>query len=161
MATANAPTPRASLLAGLRTGGVRSASANMPQTAAPGTSSFNIPRINEELYLREEEDELPNMMEQNLYIRNNAARIHQHPMTAAVDGAANRFAHQQVTGMMSPGMNFPMTPAAAQTQLQALQLQMMQMEIARLQVSYHLLLAAHYLSLTILAIEHTGSTVPG
>ncbi|KAI0728743.1 hypothetical protein C8Q72DRAFT_994164 [Fomitopsis betulina] len=133
MATANVPNPRASLLAGLRTGGVRSASANMPQTAAPDTSSFNIPRINEELYLQEEEDELTNMMAQNLYIRNNAARIHQHPMTAAVDGAANRFAQQQNTGMMSPGMNFPMTPAAAQTQLQALQLQMMQMEIARLQ----------------------------
>lgn len=150
MATANAPTPRASLLAGLRTGGVRSASANMPQTAAPGTSSFNIPRIvtpqNEDLYIQEEEDELPNMMAQNLYIRNNAARIHQHPMTAAVDGAANRFAQQQATGMMSPGMNFPMTPAAAQTQLQALQLQMMQMEIARLQVSLRPLSAVHFLS---------------
>lgn len=146
MATANVPNPRASLLAGLRTGGVRSASANMPQTAAPDTSSFNIPCINEELYLQEEEDELTNMMAQNLYIRNNAARIHQHPMTAAVDGAANRFAQQQNTGMMSPGMNFPMTPAAAQTQLQALQLQMMQMEIARLQVSYHIFSAAHYLT---------------
>lgn len=137
MATANAPNPRASLLAGLRTGGVRSASANVPQTAAPGASSFNIPRIvtpqNEGLYTQEEEDELPNMMAQNMYIRNNAARIHQHPMTAAVDGAANRFAQQQHTGMMSPGMNFPMTPGAAQTQLQTLQLQMMQMEIARLQ----------------------------
>lgn len=165
MATANAPTPRASLLAGLRTGGVRSASANMPQTAAPGTSSFNIPRIvtpqNEDLYIQEEEDELPNMMAQNLYIRNNAARIHQHPMTAAVDGAANRFAQQQATGMMSPGMNFPMTPAAAQTQLQALQLQMMQMEIARLQVSSRPFQAVHYLSLITPALEHPGSAVPG
>ena len=66
MATANAPTHRASLLAGLRTGGVRSASANMPQTAAPGPSSFNIPRIvtpqNEDLYIQEEEDELAELM---------------------------------------------------------------------------------------------------
>ena len=36
-------TNRASLLANLRTGGVRSVSGNMPQTAAPNVQSFNIP----------------------------------------------------------------------------------------------------------------------
>ncbi|OSX59218.1 hypothetical protein POSPLADRAFT_1059423 [Postia placenta MAD-698-R-SB12] len=139
MATAQAPNPRASLLAGLRTGGVRSASGptgHVPQTAAPGSTSFNIPRMvstphNDMMYPTEEEDEFPDTMGQNLYVRNNASRPQQHPMTAAVDGAANRFSQQQ--GFTMNPMSYPFTPAAAQNQLQALQLQMMQMEIARLQ----------------------------
>jgi len=139
MATAQAPNPRASLLAGLRTGGVRSTSGSapsIPHTAAPG-GAFNVPRIvstphNDVLYPTDEEDELSNMMAQNMYIRNNAARLSQHPMTAAVDGHANRFAQQQTFGV-NGGMNYPLTPSAAQNQLQTLQLQMMQMEIARLQ----------------------------
>ncbi|CCM02834.1 uncharacterized protein FIBRA_04946 [Fibroporia radiculosa] len=138
MATTPAPNPRASLLAGLRTGGVRSASGptgNVPHTAAPA-GAFNIPRIvstphNEMLYIQEEEaDELPGMAH-NLYIRNNTTHL-QHPMTAAVDGAANRFAQQQAFGT-NVGGGYPMTPAEAQSQLQNLQLRMMQMEIARLQ----------------------------
>ena len=96
MATTPAPNPRASLLAGLRTGGVRSASGsvpNVPHTAAPA-GTFNIPRIiapNQEdnLFPPEEEDELPNMMSQNLYIQNTRPR--QAPVTAAVDGIPNRF----------------------------------------------------------------------
>ncbi|KAI0939511.1 hypothetical protein AcV5_000905 [Taiwanofungus camphoratus] len=139
MATTPAPNPRASLLAGLRTGGVRSTSgptSNVPHTAAPG-GAFNVPRFvpnshNDALFSHEEEDELSDMMAQNLYIKNNVSRFQQHPMTAAVDGAANRFSNQQAIGMNGMGFN-SMTPAAAQNQLQALQLQMMQMEIARLQ----------------------------
>ena len=97
MAATPAPNPRASLLAGLRTGGVRSVSGPIPHTAAP-TGTFNIPRIitpNQEdnFYPPEEEDELSNMMSQNLYIQNGRAR--QAPLTAAVDGIPNRFQQQQ------------------------------------------------------------------
>ena len=61
MAATPAPNPRASLLAGLRTGGVRSSSGPVPHTAAPA-GTFNIPRIvtpNQEdnYYPPEEEDE--------------------------------------------------------------------------------------------------------
>ncbi|CAL1702293.1 unnamed protein product [Somion occarium] len=140
MATTAAPNHRASLLAGLRTGGVRSTSgpmANVPHTAAPG-GSFNMPRYvsngyngyNDSLY--EEEDELADMMSQNLYI-NHAQNRMQQPMTAAVDGSANRFAHQQTMGMNRPLPMSPFMTPDTQAQLQALQLQMMQTEIARLQ----------------------------
>ncbi|KAL7282139.1 hypothetical protein ACG7TL_003608 [Trametes sanguinea] len=141
MAATPAPNPRASLLAGLRTGGVRSASGPIPHTAAP-TGTFNIPRIitpNQEdnFYPPEEDDELSNMMSQNLYIQNGRAR--QAPLTAAVDGIPNRFQQQQQQSMnvnMSGGMPFNplMSPAMAQNQLQQVQLQLMQMELARMQV---------------------------
>ena len=127
-----ATTTRASLLDGLRTGGVRSASnpmANVPHTAAPG-GSFNISRHVSTGYIdpivREEEDELADMVTQNLYI-NGSQHRYQQPMTAAVDGATNRFAQQQLMGVSGGYMD-------PQAQMQALQLQMMQMEIARLQV---------------------------
>ncbi|KAH9951794.1 hypothetical protein B0H21DRAFT_818221 [Amylocystis lapponica] len=135
MATTPAPTPRAHLLSGLRTGGVRSASmGNAPHTAGPA-GSFAVPRFvssqNNALFPPEEEDELSNMAPQSLYINNN--RHHQPAMTAAVDGVGNRFSMQQSMGANN-GMGYnPLTPAAAQNQLQALQLQMMQMEITRLQ----------------------------
>lgn len=144
MDTAHAPSPRASLLAGLRTGGVRSASSpmgNVPHTAAPG-GSFNVPRFLPQthdtgIYPQEDdEDELSNMMQQNLYINNNVGRLSQQPMTAAVDGANNRFAQHQAMGMLNAGNAFnPLANVSAQTQLQAMQqFQMMQMEIVRLQV---------------------------
>jgi len=139
MAAVPTPSSRASLLAGLRTGGVRSASGpmgNVPHTAAPA-GAFNVPRYqsaayNGSLYATEEEDELAEMFSQNLYM-NQANRLQQ-PMTAAVDGTANRFAHQQNNMGMNVGV--PMSPFIGnqnQAQLQALQLQMMQVEIARLQ----------------------------
>lgn len=127
-----APNPRASLLAGLRTGGVRSSSGPVPHTAAPA-GTFNIPRIitpNQEdnYYPPEEEDELSNMMAQNLYVQ---SRPRHAPMTAAVDGIPNRFQQQQQQSMN--GMPFNMPPMN-QNQLQQVQLQLMQMEFARLQV---------------------------
>ncbi|OJT13558.1 hypothetical protein TRAPUB_9912 [Trametes pubescens] len=139
-----APNPRASLLAGLRTGGVRSASGPIPHTAAP-SGTFNIPRIitpNQEdnFYPPEEEDELSNMMNQNMYIQNGRTR--QAPLTAAVDGIPNRFLQQQQQQQqqqqsmnMNGSMNFNplMSPAMAQNQLQQVQLQLMQMELARMQ----------------------------
>lgn len=133
-----APNPRASLLAGLRTGGVRSASGPIPHTAAP-SGTFNIPRIiapNQEdnFYPPEEEDELSSMMNQNMYIQN---RTRQAPLTAAVDGIPNRFLQQQQQQQQSMNMNGfnpLMSPAMAQNQLQQVQLQLMQMELARMQV---------------------------
>ena len=105
MAATPAPNPRASLLAGLRTGGVRSASGPVPHTAAPA-GTFNIPRIvtpnqKDNYYPPEEEDELSNMMSQNLYIQN--ARSRQAPVTAAVDGIPNRFLQQQQQHMPANG----------------------------------------------------------
>ncbi|KAI0773899.1 hypothetical protein C8Q74DRAFT_1418598 [Fomes fomentarius] len=137
MAATPAPNPRASLLAGLRTGGVRSASGPVPHTAAPA-GTFNIPRIvtpNQEdnYYPPEEEDELSNMMSQNLYIQN---RSRQAPVTAAVDGIPNRFQQQQQQSVnMNGGMPFNplMNTAMSQNQLQQVQLQLMQMEFARMQ----------------------------
>lgn len=135
MATA-APNPRASLLAGLRTGGVRSASGpmpNVPHTAAP-TGSFNTsrytPSSQNEMYPGEDDDILVDMASQNVYFNPHANRMQQ-PMTAAVDGSANRFAQQQGLGL---NMGVPMSPfMATAPQLQAMQMQMMQVEIARLQ----------------------------
>ena len=138
MASSPAPNSRASLLAGLRTGGVRSVSGPVPHTASPA-GTFNVPRYapannNDALYSSEEEDELADMVAQNMFIKNNVNRMQQ-PMTAAVDGGANRFAMHQAMNMNgSVGMN-PYAAAAAQSQMQAIQMQMMQLEIARLQVS--------------------------
>ncbi|TCD71329.1 hypothetical protein EIP91_011100 [Steccherinum ochraceum] len=139
MATLPTPNSRASLLSGLRTGGVRSASGPMghvPHTAAP-SGTFNVSRrpsvaYNGQLYATEEEDELADMVSQSLYINNNANRMHQ-PMTSAVDGSANRFAQQQYSGMNASAPMSPFMGNPNQAQLQALQLQMMQVEIARLQ----------------------------
>jgi hypothetical protein len=143
MASAPAPTPRASLLAGLRTGGVRpNPVTGVPHTAAPGIS-FNIPsRFTSATYNQqsfgEEEDQLSDMFSHNMYI-NPQQRVYQAPNTAAVDGGANRFSQQQVhfaNGLMS-GMPYS-NPAAGNAQLQAqqqaLQMQLMQLELIRMQV---------------------------
>jgi len=126
---APAPNPRASLLAGLRTGGVRSTStpsANVPHTAA----TFNFPRFasqNGQLFLQEEEPDEQAVEGPSHNVFTGAA-------TAAVDGPSNSFTQQQ------RGMNpnsAPFSPAfqtpSAQVQAQALQMQMMQLEIIRLQ----------------------------
>ncbi|KZT26936.1 hypothetical protein NEOLEDRAFT_1089664 [Neolentinus lepideus HHB14362 ss-1] len=145
MATTPAPNPRASLLSGLRTGGVRSSSnpvQNMPHTAAPG-GSFNIPRFNAAVYPPDEdEDELSDMVAQNLYINpGNYINRRQQPLTAAVDTPNNHFAQQQGhmqmnnTGfqMTATGFGVQDMQARAQAQAQAIQMQMVQMEIIRLQ----------------------------
>lgn len=139
MASAPAPTQRASLLAGLRTGGVRS---GVPHTASPG-GSFNIPsRFASATYnhqsFGEEDDQLSDMLSHNMYI-NPQQRVYQPPITAAVDGGANRFSHQQghFTGGMMSGIPHS-NPAVGNTQLQAqqqaLQMQLMQLELIRMQV---------------------------
>ena len=138
-----APNPRASLLSGLRTGGVRSASgslANIPHTAAPG-GGFQIPRFtsNAQYYPEEDEHGITEMHSQ-LFSNNGANR----PLTAAVDGPNNRFSQQQSrmnanTPAFVPGFNTAVQTsvnhAQAQAQAQAMQdMQMLQMELLRLQV---------------------------
>ncbi|PSR73658.1 hypothetical protein PHLCEN_2v10577 [Hermanssonia centrifuga] len=142
MATTPAPNSRASLLSGLRTGGVRSTSGPaVPHTASPA-GTFNIPRYtpgipNDSLYAADEEDEFADAVPQNMYIKNNVNRMQQ-PMTAAVDGAYNRFSQHQTMGMNAGNPMSPfMSAAAAQSQMQAMQMQMMQMEIARLQAQQY------------------------
>jgi hypothetical protein len=138
------PNNRASLLAGLRTGGVRSSSTTLPHTAAPG-ASFNITRFASQHHQssvfpeEDEDDQLAEMPLQNMYVNKQYGGNRTLPMTAAVDGSNNRFAQQQ------RGMNpnsAPFTPSFAapnvitqsnNVQAQAFQLQMMQMELMRLQ----------------------------
>lgn len=145
--SAPAPTHRASLLAGLRTGGVRSASmTGLPHTAAPG-ASFNIPsRYTSAAYnqqaICEEDDQLSDMLSHNMYINAQQQRVYQTPNTAAVDGGANRFSQQQqghFTNSMIPGIPHPNTAIGnaqlqAHAQQQALQVQLMQLELIRMQV---------------------------
>lgn len=143
-ATQQAPNPRASLLSGLRTGGVRSTSgpmANVPHTAAPG-GGFQVPRFasNAQHYSafpEEDEDGIAELHSQR-FANNGANR----PLTAAVDGPNNRFSQQQTrmnanTPAFVPGFNTAaQTPAnQAQAQAQAMQdMQILQMELLRLQV---------------------------
>jgi len=141
MASAPAPSHRASLLSGLRTGGVRSASmAGVPYTAAPG-ASFNIPsRFASNAYnqhsIGEEDDQLSDMLSHNMYI-NTQQGLYQPPNTAAVDGGANRFSQQQghLTNGFMPHPNAGVSNAQLQVhaQQQALQMQLMQLELIRMQ----------------------------
>src|SRR5712672_443319 len=142
MASAPAPSHRASLLSGLRTGGVRSASmAGVPYTAAPG-ASFNIPsRFASNAYnqqsISEEDDQLSDMLSHNMYI-NTQQGLYQPPNTAAVDGGANRFAYQQghfTNGLMShPNAAVNNAQLQVHAQQQALQMQLMQLGLIRMQV---------------------------
>lgn len=126
---------RASLLAGLRTGGVRSTSLNVPHTAAP-TGSFNISRTpsytNPAYYSEEEEDqfvELPST-HQPMFANRGV------PMTAAVDGPTNRFSQHQAARMNPHSMPFsPGFAPGVNGQQNAMQMQMLQqqMELLRLQ----------------------------
>jgi hypothetical protein len=150
MTTTAAPNHRASLLSGLRTGGVRSASGPMaiPHTAAP-SGTFNIPRVMSSSYANGSHypEESDGFMGQQAAATYAAPKRYQPPMTAAVDGSNNRFLQQQAAaaaaaqsvmqGAMPVSPAFggsPQAQAQAQMQAQALQMQMMQMEIMRLQV---------------------------
>ena len=122
---------RASLLAGLRTGGVRSTSANVPHTAAPG-ATFNIPRFasySRDQQINEEYDY--NSEAQDIY---TPSRAHQGPLTSAVD--STRFSYQQSASSQINPNALPFSPGVNVHQAQSLQMQMMQMEILRLQVSF-------------------------
>lgn len=126
---------RASLLSGLRTGGVRASPGPvMPQTAALG-GSFQPPRFAATHHQPAPFDDSQNDMNSFAGMRYSA------PMTAALDGRAPRFQQQQqqqmqfmqqaqlaaMTGM--PGMLNSVDPAQAQL----LHLQLMQAMIAQQQ----------------------------
>lgn len=150
-AAQQAPNPRASLLSGLRTGGVRSTSGpmgNYPHTAAPG-GAFNVPRFSstnqhQHTFTEEDEDQVYDMPSQNHFMNSSSAG---RPVTAAVDGPNNRFSqHQSRMNANSPafvpGFNSAVQTPSSQSQTQAMQeMQMLQMELLRLQVSY---LPIHY-----------------
>ncbi|ESK97484.1 hypothetical protein Moror_17663 [Moniliophthora roreri MCA 2997] len=136
------PSNRASLLSGLRTGGVRSASASIPHTAAPG-ATFNIPRsISHSFPEEEEDDQFLELPSRNIYANNHHGASHIMPMTAAVDAPNNRFSHHQQQRGMNPN-SLPFSPAfnlntnlnSAQAQQQAFQMQMMQLEILKIQAA--------------------------
>ncbi|KAJ7086678.1 hypothetical protein C8R44DRAFT_836279 [Mycena epipterygia] len=140
--TTASPNPRASLLSGLRTGGVvRSTSASIPHTAAPG-GSFNVPRFasqlhNSSIFPEEDDDQMAEVPAQNVFNHS----VHRMPMTAAVDGPDNRFTQQQQQPhQQQRGMNpnsAPFSPAFLSqpnpAQSQAFQMQLMQLELIRMQ----------------------------
>jgi len=121
------PNNRASLLAGLRTGGVRSVS--VPHTAAP-SGSFNVSPFSQPLpaYAFPEDDEPDQVFEmpQRLVYNNRNFSV-----TAAVDGPNNRFAAQQASSRGMNPLSVPFNPP--QVSSTHLQLQMMQLEVMRLQ----------------------------
>ncbi|KAF8528887.1 hypothetical protein BU17DRAFT_36758 [Hysterangium stoloniferum] len=146
MATSSTPNNRASLLSGLRTGGVRSASQphQVPHTAAPA-GTFNVPRFpsanhpsNQFPEEDEEDDQLANMAAQSLNF--NGYLRHGIPMTAgAVDNSVNMF-HQQQQQQQFLARQYAAQRAAIgnggiyQTGDQhEMQTQMMQMELLKYQ----------------------------
>ena len=119
MTTANTNN-RASLLAGLRTGGVRSSTLDPPHTASPA-GMFN-PRSHPTSF----SDEDDQIFHQN---------ISQDRDVASVDGSINGFSHHQAAHGMNPN-SIPFSPAfapnmAPQAQIQ---MQMLQLEMMRIQV---------------------------
>lgn len=139
MATAP-PNHRASLLSGLRTGGVRSTSTNVPHTAAIG-GSFAIPRFAssniQQPFQEEYEDNFGDMPLNGAYANYAGNGFHNGLVTAAVDGPG--FSQQQSNRGMNPN-SAPFQPSfnqgdmfGQQQQNQALQMQLMQLEILRLQ----------------------------
>lgn len=133
---------RASLLSGLRTGGVRSASqpAIVPHTAAVG-GSFNVPRFPpfptlQTHYVDEEVDELAEMTNHHLHL-NGTNNHRMMPATAALDGSTNRFHQQQQAAFLQQmaaqrstanGIGFPTVNG-----MDPIQMQLMQLEIMKLQ----------------------------
>ena len=121
MTTANSNN-RASLLAGLRTGGVRSSTLDPPHTASPA-GTFNI-RPHSTSF----SDEDDHIFHQN---------ISQDRDVVSADPSINSFSHHQAAHGMNPN-SIPFSPAfspnmAPQAQAQ-IQMQMLQLEMMRIQV---------------------------
>ena len=120
MTTANTNT-RASLLAGLRTGGVRS-SMDPSHTASPGGTFDLRPPSN---YRPTSFSEDTEKFHQNISLDSDV------PMAVAVDGPINHFSQHQGTRGMNPN-SVPFSPGFAP---QAhIQMQMLQLEMMRIQV---------------------------
>jgi hypothetical protein len=122
---------RASLLSGLRTGGVRSASGPMmPHTAAPG-GSFNIPRFASASHppaIYEDASDGPDFGGQALHY--SGFNHYGGPMTAGFNDRAPRFQQQQVMQQQQQEQFFRQAQFAMGInpvdQAQLLQMQMMQ-----------------------------------
>jgi hypothetical protein len=131
---------RASLLAGLRTGGVRSTSLTVPHTAAPA-ASFNIHYLSQTHPTNtfpedDESDQVADIPQRPIYVNRNA------PITAAVDGPNNRFSAQQATPRGMNPLSMPFNPPQMMSTTQ-MQVQMMQLEMLRLQVRKNSLFQLH------------------
>ncbi|KAI6034285.1 hypothetical protein BKA83DRAFT_670563 [Pisolithus microcarpus] len=149
MATAHHTSHRASLLNGLRTGGVRATSMSAPHTAAPG-ASFNIPRFVSTSFQQspfddEDLDQVGELSTQHLRIPNSNGLSGAGSFTRALDSSNNGFVRQRVASQKGLNPNsVPFSPAysqevqqpvsSADAQLHAYQqMQLMQLEILRLQ----------------------------
>lgn len=133
MSTHN-PNNRASLLAGLRTGGVRSSSLNVPHTAAL-TGSFNIPRSSSHIPAIPTVPDDDSLDFKHDLPQHPMHNHHHHPLTAAVDGSHNHFAAQQGLNRPINPANTPFSPGfppnvnpQAQLQMQMLQLEMLRIQ---------------------------------
>lgn len=115
---------RASLLANLRTGGVRSVSGAVPHSAGPTTTSFQIPRLPQSHAIYEDDEDLVAQMQ---HLNFNAAmgpRAMNGPMTAGITGH-NQFQQQQLMMQLllqqqqqGMGMGLSAEQQALQLQLQ-------------------------------------------
>ncbi|KAI9574931.1 hypothetical protein HD554DRAFT_129738 [Boletus coccyginus] len=143
-----ATTNRASLLNGLRTGGVRSSSMSAPLSPAH-SASFNLSRfassaINSPVFPEEDNlDQLSDLLSNNLYI-NHVSGHASHPFAAPIDATNSTFVHQVAPHRPLNPNSAPFSPAhlntpqqqapSADAQLHAYQqMQLMQLEILRLQ----------------------------
>lgn len=139
------PNSRASLLAGLRTGGVRSASQPfaVPHTAAP-TGHFNIPRYVSATHptssFLDEDDEVDQLAQMTSHLAVDAYNSQQIPMTAAVADSNFLFQQQQQQLLLNhlaaqraslTGNSYNST--GQQTDFRT---QMMQMELLKYQVRF-------------------------
>ena len=141
MTTANTNN-RASLLAGLRTGGVRSSSLDPPHTASPA-GTFNL-RSHPTPF----SDEDDHIFHQNI------------SQDRDVDGSIKAFSHHQAAHGMNPN-SIPFSPAftpnmAPQTQIQ---MQMLQLEMMRIQVCC--LIFIHNHSEIVVLGDASSATVSG
>ena len=128
MTTANSNN-RASLLAGLRTGGVRSSTLDPPHTASPA-GTFNL-----RSYPTPFSDEDDQVFHQNISLDRDVA---------SADGSINGFSHHQAALGMNPN-SIPFSPGfspniAPQAQIQ---MQMLQLEMMKIQVCYLIFIHNH------------------
>ncbi|KAI6134909.1 hypothetical protein EV401DRAFT_2052444 [Pisolithus croceorrhizus] len=138
MATAHHTSHRASLLNGLRTGGVRSTSMSAPHTAAPG-ASFNIPRFVSSSFQQpafddEDLDQVGELFTQHLHIHNSNGLAGAGSFSRALDGSNNGFVRQRVASQKGLNPNsVPFSPAYSQEQMQLMQLEILRLQNAQMQ----------------------------
>lgn len=150
---------RASLLNGLRTGGVRSVSASAPHATAPGATTFPVNHFPAQphptnVFPEDDDDQLPETPQHLFNYRNL-------PMSAAVDGNTH-LSHQQA--QYPDRTNFPFnlgfshpSTMSPPIQTQAMSMQMLQLEMMRIQVGF--LLFCHLSYLITLSINQQAQAI--